>query len=129
MRKNRSILKFVSFFGLNLCLGFIYILFVGYTSDISTNAVQNKSLNQSIILTDSIIGGADNPYMMPYYTGEILPTPQKVEYKNEYLSLANTAIILNNVEQNDPRLKYLLERIARYGGKYKLVTEANAEHT
>ena len=129
MIKNISILKFASLFGLSLCLGFMYILFVGYTSGISTDAVRSKSSNQTFVLIDSIMGGADNPYMMPYYTGKILPTPQKVEYKNEYLLLANTAIILNNVQQNDPRLKYLLERITIYGGKYHFVAEANEEHT
>ena len=129
MKKEILISKFIRLSRLNICLGFIYLLFVGYASDISANTVLRKSLNHTFILTDSIMGGADNPYMMPYYTGKILPTPQKVEYKNEYISLANTAIILNNVAQNDPRLTYLLERIARYGGKYKFVTEANEEHT
>ena len=27
----------------------------------------------------------DDPYMMPYYTGEIIPTPKKARYKNEYI--------------------------------------------
>ncbi len=123
-----SILKFVSFSGLSLCLGFIYILFAG-ASDISTNIVQSKPLNQTFVLDNTIMGGVDNPYMMPYYTGKILPTPQQVEYKYEYLSLANTAIILNDVKENDPRLKYLLERITRYGGKYEFVKEENIKHT
>ncbi len=70
-----------------------------------------------------------DPYMMPYYTGRILPEPKQVEYKNEFLSLANTAIILNNVEQNDPRLKYLLDRITRYGGKYVFATDVNDDYT
>ena len=72
---------------------------------------------------------ADDPYMMPYYTGKIIPTPRVVEYKNKNISLANTAIILNEIEEGDPRLKYLLERITRYGGKYEFVEVANAEHT
>ncbi len=72
---------------------------------------------------------ADDPYMMPYYTGKILPTPKNVVYNNEYLSLANTAIILNSIEQNDPRLKYLLDRITRYGGKYVFATQESAEYT
>ena len=73
--------------------------------------------------------GADDPYMMPYYTGKILPSPKNVEYKNKYLSLANTAIILNNIEPNDPRLKYLLDRITRYGGKYVFATQESPEYT
>ena len=129
MKKYLLILKFISHSNLNFCLGFMYILFVGYSSEMSANPVLNTSFNQTIILTDSIMGGADNPYMMPYYTGKILPNPQKAEYKNEYVSLANTAIILNNIQQDDPRLKYLLERITIYGGKYHFVTVANATHT
>ncbi len=70
-----------------------------------------------------------DPYMMPYYTGRILPTPKQVEYLDEYLPLTNTAIILNNVDQNDPRLKYLLDRITRYGGSYEFVTQASTGHT
>lgn len=68
-------------------------------------------------------------YMMPYYTGKILPTPKSVVYNDTYLSLANTAIILNNIDQNDPRLKYLLERITLYGGQYTFVTQESTENT
>jgi hypothetical protein len=66
----------------------------------------------------NVAGNSDDPYMMPYYTGVIVLTPQQVEYKDEYISLANTAVILNDIKPDDARLKYLLERIARYGGKY-----------
>lgn len=72
---------------------------------------------------------SSDPYMMPYYTGVIIPTPQKAEYKDTYISLTNTAIILNNIKQDDPRLKYLLERIIRYGGQYKIVKESAPEHS
>ena len=71
----------------------------------------------------------DDPYMMPYYTGKILPTPKNVVYNNEYLSLANTAIILNNIQQTDPRLKHLLDRITRYGGKYVFASQDSPEYT
>ena len=71
----------------------------------------------------------DDPYMMPYYTGKILPTPKNVVYKNEYLSLTNTAIMLNTISPNDPRLKYLLDRIIRYGGKYVFATQESAAYT
>ena len=103
----------------NMLFCFILIIIIGYT---------NNSVGQSLVL-DNSMKGVDNPYMMPYYTGEILPTPQKVAYKNKYVSLANTAIILNNIPQNDPRLKYLLERISIYGGKYEFVNQANTLHT
>ena len=122
-------LKLVSLSRLSLSLGFVFMLFVGSINGMSPNAVHHKSLNQFFVLDNTIKAGIDDPYMMPYYTGKILPTPQKVEYKNEYLSLAQTAIILNHVGQNDLRLKYLLERITRYGGNYEFVTEANSKHT
>ena len=129
MKIKVQILKLLNFIVLNLFLGFTYLLFVGYTTDPTTYALDDESLNPPFILDNSIMGGADNPYMMPYYTGKILPTPQKAEYKNEFVSLANTAIILNNIQQDDPRLKYLLERITIYGGKYHFVAEADASHT
>ncbi len=91
-------------------------------------SIQEDIPTSSKTLTFDFSTGTD-PYMMPYYTGKILPTPKNVEYKDVYLSLTNTAIILNNIEQNDPRLKYLLERITLYGGQYEFVTEANTEHT
>ncbi len=100
-----------------------------FTSYLETKTSEQEDIPTSSKTITFVYATADNPYMMPYYTGKILPAPKKVKYMDEYLSLANTAIILNNVEPNDPRLKYLLERIARYGGKYELVTEANAEHT
>ncbi len=102
--------------------------FTAYLETITSEQEDIPTSNKMITFFYSTTG-ADNPYMMPYYTGEILPTPQNVEYKDEYLSLANTAIILNNAEQNDSRLKYLLERIIRYGGEYEFVTEATEEHT
>ena len=124
-----SILKNNNLARLMLCISIIYVLLIGYTSDLLAKNVQSKPLNQAVVLDNTIMGGVDDPYMMPYYTGKILPTPQNVKYKSEYISLAHTAIILNNVEQNDPRLKYLLERITRYGGTYEFVEEANVEHT
>ena len=95
----------------------------------SMTSVQEDIPTSNKTITFDFSTDADDPYMMPYYTGKILPTPQNAEYKNEYVSLANTAIILNNIRQDDPRLKYLLERITIYGGKYHFVTEANEEHT
>ncbi len=99
-----------------------------------TAYLNSKTSEQGDIPTNDktitfVYSTVDNPYMMPYYTGKILPTPKEVMYMVEYLSLANTAIILNNVEQYDPRLKYLLERITLYEGKYEFVTESSTEHT
>ncbi|HHQ49280.1 MAG TPA: hypothetical protein ENK19_10425, partial [Acidobacteria bacterium] len=94
-----------------------------------SNPVQSQSSNDTFVLDNSIMRGADDPYMMPYYTGKILPTPRKVKYKDVYVPLADTAIVLNGIEQNDPRLTYLLERITRYGGTYEFVEEAKARHT
>ena len=76
-----------------------------------------------------VAGGSEDPYMMPYYTGVIVPTPQQAEYKGEYISLIKTAIILNDIKQDDSRLKYLLERITRYGGQYEIVKESAPEHS
>ena len=91
--------------------------------------VQSHSPGTASSLDSSIMGGADDPYMMPYYTGKILPTPRDVIYRNEYISLADTAVILNGIDRNDPRLHYLIDRITRYGGHSEFVEQANAHHT
>ncbi len=82
----------------------------------------------SLLSADNNVNLKD-PYMMPYYTGVIVPTPQQVEYKDEYLSLTNTGIILNDIKQDDARLKYLLERIIRYGGKYEIIEKPASNYT
>ena len=71
-----------------------------------------------------------DPLMMPYYTGHILPTPQKVEYKNEFLPMANVAIVVGK-EVVDPGVyvEVLTDRITRYGGQAKVVAVPGAEHT
>lgn len=58
-----------------------------------------------------------DPLMMPYYTGRILPTPQKVEYTDEYLYMTDVAIVVGrDVENPAPLMEILKDRIARYGG-------------
>ena len=60
----------------------------------------------------------NDPLMMPYYTGHILPTPQKVEYRDEFLPLGNVAIVVGkDVVNPDPLVGVLMDRIVRYGGK------------
>ncbi len=85
--------------------------------------------NNLFAVNTNVVGNSDDLYMIPYYTGVIVPSPQNVEYKDEYISLNNTAIILHEIKQDDPRLKYLLDRIIRYGGKYEIVEIPRAEHS
>ena len=63
-------------------------------------------------------------YMAPYFSGKILPTPQKVSYgKNKY-PLDNTGIVLGkDLSPQDKRVELLLERIKKYGGKYKIISQ------
>ena len=68
-------------------------------------------------------------YSMPYYTGSIIPSPQSVTYKDKYLSLSNSAIILNGLSKDDPRVQYLLQRITQYGGSYKFITKMDNNYT
>jgi len=89
-------------------------------------------LTYSGILSASDIkaaGNSDDPRMMPYYTGAIIPVPHKVEYFDKYLSLKNTGIVLKDVKKNDPRLMYLLERISRYSGKYEFTTSPGQSYS
>ncbi|MDD5679053.1 MAG: beta-N-acetylglucosaminidase domain-containing protein [Kiritimatiellae bacterium] len=65
---------------------------------------------------------ATDPYMIPFYTGAILPKPQIVAYSQEFYSLDNAGILAGrDVVPDDPRLKILLNRITQYGGNYKIV--------
>jgi len=68
--------------------------------------------------------------MMPYYTGNILPTPQKVDYKDEYFPMGKVAIVVGkDVVNPDPLIEVLTDRITRYGGKAAVVATPGAEHT
>ena len=98
--------------------------------------MRNKRLLATLLLSVStlsasaseinVAGGSDDPYMMPYYTGNILPAPQKAVYSERYLSLKTTGIILGKeIEKTDGRLKYLLERIKRYGGSYQFIDKTD----
>lgn len=70
----------------------------------------------------------NDPQMMPFYTGKILPTPQQATYSAEFIPLAKTGILLGaGITPEDQRVKLLLERIARYGGKAAVVAAATAD--
>ena len=71
-----------------------------------------------------------DPLMAPYYTGNIIPTPQKVEYKDEFPPMGKVAIVVGkDVENPDPLVEVLTDRITRYGGKSEIVATPGAEHT
>jgi hypothetical protein len=59
-----------------------------------------------------------DPLLMPYYTGRLLPTPQQVTYRDEYLPFARVAVVVGpGVDQPAPLVALLTERIARYGDR------------
>lgn len=63
-----------------------------------------------------------DPLRMPYYTGSILPTPQKATYKSVFFPLENAGILLGEGLKSDgPCVRELRERIERYGGKVRVV--------
>jgi hypothetical protein len=71
-----------------------------------------------------------DPLMMPYYTGNILPTPQKVEYKDEFLPMGKVAIVVGkDVADPGAFVDVLTDRIARYGGQAAAAAAPGAEHT
>ncbi|MBI2190668.1 MAG: beta-N-acetylglucosaminidase domain-containing protein [Planctomycetes bacterium] len=71
-----------------------------------------------------------DPLMAPYYTGSILPTPQKADYRDEFIPMANAAIVVGkDVENPDPLVEVLTDRITRYGGQAAVVNAPTAEHT
>lgn len=71
-----------------------------------------------------------DPLMMPYYTGHIMPTPQKVEYRDEFILMDNVAIIVGkDVENPGPLAGVMIDRIARYGGQAEIVAAPGAKHS
>lgn len=77
----------------------------------------------AVLLTGAIASAqpiplTDEAFMVPFYTGTILPTPQQVTYRDEFAPLGSTGLLLGkDVPQDDPRLKLLTERITQYGGR------------
>ena len=72
----------------------------------------------------------DDPYCVPYYTGRILPTPQQATYEDEHVPLANVAVLVGKeVDNPDPLVEVLIDRIRRYGGKAELANSVADEHT
>lgn len=66
--------------------------------------------------------------MIPYYTGRVLPTPQKVEYKDEFIPMANVAIVVGkDVENPGPLTDLLVNRITQYGGTARVVAAPGAD--
>ncbi len=69
-----------------------------------------------------------DPLMMPYYTGRILPSPQKAEYLDAFLPMSRVALVVgNDVENPAPLLDLLKDRIARYGGAAETVSAPGAD--
>ena len=59
-----------------------------------------------------------DPLMMPYYTGRILPTPRQAVYRDEFLPMGRVAIVVgSDVKAPEPLVALLSDRIARYGGR------------
>jgi len=72
----------------------------------------------------------NDPLMMPYYTGNILPTPQKVVYRDTFIPMAEVAIVVGKeVENPAPLVEVLIDRITRYGGKATVVSMPEAKYT
>jgi hypothetical protein len=75
------------------------------------------------------VKAADDPFMIPFYTGNIQPTPQEVVYGTQYIPLARTGIILGQeLKTNDARVAMLTERIRRYGGKPEFVKKVSGSY-
>jgi len=66
--------------------------------------------------------GADHedPLRMPFYTGAILPTPQQVSYRDEYLPLGHAGLLLGKgIAPDSALVRELRERIELYSGSVK----------
>jgi len=64
---------------------------------------------------------------MPFYTGNILPTPQKATYRDAFFPLENAGILLGDgLTADGAWVRELRERIERYGGKVQVVASQDA---
>ena len=76
------------------------------------------SLLFAVIATVLTAGDADqvrerlknDPYMIPFYTGQILPAPQKVTYQQDFYPLTNTGILLGKELKPDDSLGETADR-------------------
>ena len=72
----------------------------------------------------------DDPYLMPYYTGKVYPTPQKASYRDEYFPLDDVGLLVGKeIENPEPLLNVLIERIQRYGGNATREHSFGEKHT
>ncbi|MDD5676734.1 MAG: beta-N-acetylglucosaminidase domain-containing protein [Kiritimatiellae bacterium] len=61
-------------------------------------------------------------FNVPYYTGKVYPTPQSAEYRDEFLPLDKTGLLLGkDIAPDDARVALLIERIRRLGGAADIV--------
>ncbi len=67
----------------------------------------------------------EDPDRMPFYTGSILPTPQKVTYRDDYYSLVDTGLFLGKgIDETSVPIQEIQKRVERYGGKLRRVASA-----
>jgi len=72
----------------------------------------------------------NDPLMMPYYTGKILPTPQQVEYRDEFIPMAKVAVVVGrDVKNQDALVEVITDRVVRYGGQVTVAVAPGAEFT
>ena len=71
-----------------------------------------------------------DPHAMPYYTGRICPTPQKVAYQDDFFPLSRVRIVAGkDVENPGPLIQVLVERIRTYGGAVEPTDTAGGDFT
>ncbi len=69
---------------------------------------------------------AESPYMMPFYTGRIYPTPQKATYEDTFYPLDDVGVLIgDSVKNPDALLDILTGRIMLYGGKCKVADKVS----
>ncbi|MCX7918343.1 MAG: beta-N-acetylglucosaminidase domain-containing protein [bacterium] len=74
-------------------------------------------------------GSGLSAFQIPYYTGTILPTPQKVTYYDEYIPLTHTGIYLGKgITKEDPRIEMLIKRIIENGGQVEFISQGKKQN-
>ena len=89
--------------------------------------IDTETITQAIAASQAGGNPDHDPERMPYYTGAIIPTPQQVTYKDEFLALDDAEVLLGEGLTGDsPHVAVLRKRIEKYGGNLTVVASASS---
>ena len=71
-----------------------------------------------------------DPSLMPYYTGQVYPTPRQATYQDSFFLLSKAGILVGkDVESPEPLVRVLVDRIKTYGGAAETTRTGEGDFT